>query len=202
MDDAELDLLLTRARPQVPPAAEDEARRVARSITASAPQKTQRSRWRRGWVLPLAVGAVLLTGAGTMLAQQLSLPPFQSLEPGLVRSIDGVPVSYRTEAGTLVSCLAFVEFRDLTPAQEDQVNRMVTETDWEGYGQGMYEGLSAADREIQMFSDGMGTVIHDDLQRRALEAAPGTKPPVTDGPTITGGAISCEYPEGLPSDDE
>ena len=201
MDDADLDLLLIQARPQVGPAAEGEARRVAHSITNSPSLGIQGSRRRRGWVLPLAVGTVLLTGAGTLVAQQLSLPPFQTLDSGLSRSIDGVPVDYRTDAGTVVSCLAFVEFRDLTPTQEDQVNGFITDSNWEGYGQQMYDELPAADREVEMFSDAMGSVVVDDLQHRALEAAPGTKPPVADGPTITGGAMSCEYPEGLPSDE-
>ncbi|TWP32748.1 hypothetical protein [Leekyejoonella antrihumi] len=135
-----------------------------------------------------------------MTAYQLSVPPFQSLEPGLQRTSHGVPFTYRTDSGTLVVCEAFVEFSGVTGRQRRQINAMVTDTSWAGYGQRTYNALPAKKRAVQDGPGPTGDAILNDLEQRALRAAPGTKLRAAQGPMVTGGAISCNYPNGAPRD--
>lgn len=208
MQDHELDDLLLQARRSVTAASADEARRLALAAIGTtseepAPRsvRSDSSLRRRGRLRALPIGiaaALLLAGAGTLTAHQLSIPPFQTLEPGLVRSVDGVPLEFRTDSGTLVTCRAFLEFRGLSTAQAEQVNAMIAEGDWDGYGQELYDGLTADQRAVQEGPGPVGEAAMRDLETRALAAAPGTSLRQAEGPTITGGAISCDYPEGAP----
>lgn len=200
MEDQELNDLLLQARPSASGDAEVIARQLA-GETTSGHRKTAgrpRRRWRKRLIIPIGVGALALAGAGTVAAYQLSVPPFQTVPQGLERTTDGVPVKYRTDAGTRVSCQAFVEFRDVTDLQRKQVNAMITDTSWSGYGQRMYNQLPTKLRGAD--HGAMGEAVLNDLEQRALEAAPGTTLRANHGPTITGGAMSCSYPDGAPDD--
>lgn len=190
MNDEELDQLLLQARPAASPAAQEEARRVAHTMTSPTPARPVRGR--RRLALPVGVAAAaLVAGAGTLTAYQLGVPPFQTLEPGLARS-HAVPVEWRTDAGTLVSCDAFLEFSDRDPEQRARINTMITDGDWDGYGQRLYDALPAADKDVQTGPGPVGQVVSRDLQRRALEASAGP---------VSGSAMSCTYPEGAPVDE-
>lgn len=196
MDDRQLDTLLGRARPEVTSSAEQTARQLAEFVTAPhAGQRGQagRRRWRRGARLPVAAAAaVLVAGGATVTAYQLGIPPFQTLDAGLARS-GAVPVEYRTDAGTLVSCQAFLEFREEDARTREAVNTMITEGDWADYGQRMYDALPPADRLVKTAPGPAGEAALEDLKRRALGAA------LPAGDTrITGTSISCTYPEGPP----
>lgn len=190
MNDQELDRLLLQARPEVSVAAQEEARKLARTTTSPPPRRSVRSRRRLAIPVGLATAA-LVAGAGTLTAYQLGVPPFQTLEPGLARSY-AVPVEWRTDAGTLVSCDAFLEFSDQDPGQRDRINAMIAEGDWQGYGQQLYDALPAADKDVQTGPGPVGPVVSRDLARRAIEASAGP---------VTGGAMSCAYPEGAPADE-
>lgn len=190
MNDLDLDRLLLQARPEVSTAAQEEARKLARAMTSPPPRRPLRSR--RRFALPAGIAAAaLLSGAGALTAYQLSVPPFQTLEPGLARS-HAVPVEWRTDADTLVSCDAFLEFSDQDPRQRDRINAMIAEGDWEDYGQKLYDALRAADKDVQTGPGPVGPVVLRDLERRAVEASAGP---------VAGGAMSCNYPEGAPADE-
>lgn len=146
----------------------------------------------------MGVGVLVLTGAGTTTAYRLSIPPFQGLEPGTERSIGGVPVNYQTDAGTLVSCVTFIESRGLEPRQRRQIDVMIRQTDWSGYGQRTYEALPSKDRAAQTGPGAVGDEVAEDLRRRAAAAAPGVTVGAEGGPTITGTATTCTYPDGAP----
>lgn len=200
MEDRELDALLLQARPSASEEATASARELASDIASGGRSGagSRRCRWRRTVIVPLGIGALALAGAGTVTAYQLNVPPFQGLEPGLERTTHGVPFEYRTDAGTHVACQAFVEFRDVTDLQRKQINAMSTDTDWSGYGQQMYNALTLKQRSVQNGPGPTGDAVLADLDQRALRAAPGTTMHVDHGPTITGGAISCSYPDGAP----
>lgn len=91
-------------------------------------------------------------------------------------------MNYRTEAGRRIDCLAYLEFRDVTPLQRRQLDAMSTNGDWSGYGQRIYERLPATNRQAQ---DGIELMFADrvdvNLYARALKAAPGVAFRTTDG---------------------
>lgn len=200
MDDRQLDTLLLRARPEVATSAEQAARHLAESLTAlAAVQKGPhpRRRWPRGMRFPVgAAAAVLLAGGATVTAYQLGIPPFQTLDSEFVRS-EAVPVEFRTDAGMLVHCKAFLEYREGDMVMGEAVNAVVTEGDWADYGQRMYDALAPADKLVQIGPGPTGQAALADLQRRAIDIALGSPLP-SDGAHITGTAISCTYPEGAP----
>lgn len=160
-------------------------------------QRPRRSWVRPGLLVPVGLGALALTGAGTLAAYQLSIPPYVATEPGVERVSDPVPVNYRTDAGTRIDCLAYLEFRDVTPLQRRQINAISTD-DWSGYGQRIYDALPASHRAGQ---DGPDELLADhvdgDLYTRALMEAPGVEFRTSDGsPSIEGVTIRCTYPDG------
>lgn len=84
MDDFHLDQVLRRSAPVPPDAAVDTALLVARQVqgVASGAEPLRRRRRPNG-VAATAVAATLsLTGAGSLAAYQLGIPPFQTLEEG------------------------------------------------------------------------------------------------------------------------
>lgn len=119
-------------------------------------------------------------------------------EPGVERVSNPVPVNYRTDAGRRIDCLAYLEFRDVTPLQRRQLDAMSANGDWSGYGQRMYDRLPAANRQAQDGPEPMlADRVDDDLYTRALQAAPGVAFRTTDGtPSIVGATIRCTHPDG------
>ncbi len=196
MDDHQLDALLLAARPDASADAETTSQCLAQEVRTGRGVRSGAvgRRWRSAVVIPVGVAALALTGAGTVTAYQLSIPPFVGLDPGVERTTEGVPVNFRTDDGTEISCQAFVEFRDVTDQQRQQINDMVRSTDWTGYGQRTYDALPPARRSMDTAPGPIGGRVMPDLYQRALDAAPGTSLRSHDGdPTVTGGTIRCTY---------
>lgn len=189
MNDHELDDLLRAADPAAGNAGRAEAIALANETFAS--QRRRAGMQRRMPALAAGVAVLALTAAGTTSAYLLSIPPFQTLEPGLTRTTHGVPVDGVTDAGTQFACLAFVEAREPSAQQREAIETMVTTTDWSGYGQRQYDALPQDQRQLMSSAPGpLAEVVIADLRKRA-SAASGL-PQTGDGPRITGGAISCD----------
>lgn len=199
MRDEDLTAVLEQARKDVSPSASSISALVASEVAAQ-----QRGRWRsrrswrrRGVLIPVGLAVLAGTGAGTYAAYQLTIPPYVATGPGVERVSDPVPVNYRTDAGTRIDCLAYLEFRDVTPVQRRQLNAISTDN-WSGYGQRIYDGLPAPHRAVQ---DGPEELLSDrvtsDLYARARKEAPGVEFRTSDGkPSIEGATIRCTYPDG------
>lgn len=188
MDEEALNALLTQSRTDISPDAEVTARAVARKVVSR--ELGQRGPVRPRWtakrlLLPAGVAVLALTAAGTVAASQLSLPPFQTTEPGIQRVGRAVPVDYQLTSGGRVSCDAFVETRRASSGQLGRIEKMIASTDWSGYGQRTYAALPPAAQAVKDAPGPVGDVVLNDLKRRALAVAPGTD--------VTGGAISCSY---------
>lgn len=201
MQDEELTTLLERAKEHVSPAASTIGGRLAAEVAEHQLGRrwSPRSWARKGIVIPVGIGVLAFTGAGTYAAYQLTIPPYVATEPRVERVSDPVPVNYRTDAGRRIACLAYLEFRDVTPLQRRQLNAMSTDGSWNGYGQRIYDRLPVAHRQSQ---DGPEPMLADrvdvDLYARALEAAPGIAFRTADGaPSIEGATIRCSYPDGI-----
>lgn len=200
MHDEELTALLERAKKHVSPAASTIGGRLAAEVA----ERQLGRRWSpRGWarkgiLIPVGIGVLAFVGAGTYAAYQLTIPPYVATGPGVERVSDPIAVNYRTDAGRRIDCLAYLEFRDVTPIQRRQLNAMSTNGNWSGYGQRIYDRLPAANRQVQ---DGpeqlLGDRVFVDLYAHALKAAPGVAFRTHDGtPSIEGGTIRCTYPDG------
>lgn len=201
MHDEELATLLERAKEPVSPGASTIAVRLATEVAEQRLGRrwTSRSWARKGILIPVGVGVVALSGAGTYAAYQLSIPPYVATEPGVARVSDPIPVNYRTDAGRRIDCLAYLEFRDVTAVQRERLNALSTNGDWSGYGQRIYDQLPEANRQVQ---DGPEPMLADrvdaDLYTRALKAVPGVGFRTGDGtPSIEGATIRCTYPDGI-----
>jgi hypothetical protein len=201
MHDDELTTLLERAREDVSPAASTIAGRLAADVAVQRLGRrwTSRSLARKGILVPVGIGVLAFSGAGTYAAYQLSIPPYVATEPGLERIREPIPVNYRTDAGRRIDCLAYLEFRDVTAAQRQRLNAMSTTGNWSGYGQRIYDQLPEANRQVQ---DGPEPMLADrvdaDLYARALKAVPGVGFRTGDGtPSIEGATIRCTYPDGI-----
>jgi hypothetical protein len=79
-----LDRLLAATATPLRPEALAAARELA-AVTRSAVDVSQSPRRRGRLLLAVAAGVVLLSGAGTVTAYQLSIPPFQGLPEGISR---------------------------------------------------------------------------------------------------------------------
>lgn len=193
-----LDDLLDAADPTVSAAAEEQARALARASFTARP----RLRWTRTRTAVVAGAATLaVAAAGTTAAYQLSIPPFMTLEEGSWRTSQGVPVNGVTDAGLAFECLAFVEARHATRAQQAAIEEMVRTTDWGRYGQRQYDALSATDRAAMTTAPGpLAAPVSDDLQSRAADVSGlpliADRAPAYDEPAIAGAAITCADPNG------
>lgn len=133
-DDA-LDRLLDAAAPDVGPApraAAEELARLTRQAVDDEP--AARPRRRRRALLAAVASAMILCGAGTVTAYELSIPPFQSLDPGLFRLRPAIVIDYTISPGVVHRCEAFPEFINLTDTQESAARAWVEDQDWTGYG--------------------------------------------------------------------
>lgn len=202
MQDLELDDLLRRSAP-APPAEADEAAvllaRQMRGVATGAEALGPRSRSRPSLIATAAVaGALALTGAGTVTAYQLSIPPFQTLEDGVGRTVAGVPVDYRNSVGRQVRCLAFIEYRHLDAAQRNELEEVVRDGRWQGYGQRVLDRLAVPGASPEAQNAAIIEAVHDDLWGAAKSAVPSMaymRP--SDGPVYAGSSMSCAEPGGV-----
>jgi len=138
--------------------------------TATGQRRPARRLLRRPMlVLGLGAGAVLLAGAGTLTAYQLSLPPFQTTDPGSERAAP-VVLDYTNSLGKRVRCQAFSEWENLTDAQRTVLASLPDDPFWVGYGdrvlaEGGLKDAPVLDQEQAVFAH-----ADQDIRQRA-EAA-------------------------------
>lgn len=190
MDDDTLDDLLARIAPAPSPAAVSTALQLARQTAA---EQCRPSRWqhRRPVVIAaFAAGALLASGAGTLTAYQLGIPPFQGTDPGSERIATPIPVEYTNSLGKQVRCQAFTEWEDLTADQRATLDTLGEDPFWVGYGDRVLaspelQSASVLDQQQAVFDQ-----VDEDLPRRAAAAlaAAGQSPSTA---VYHGTAISC-----------
>lgn len=159
-------------------------------------RRPRRTRWRIALVVAAAV--VVLSGAGTVAAYQLSVPPFQTLEEGVGRASTGIPVTYTNSLGREVECLAFIEYGNLTSDQRDAIEDASRSDEWDGYGQRVLNGLNMSDASPDRQNDAVSEAVHQHLWEAARSAVPGmTYMRDSDGPVFAGSSMSCTKPGGV-----
>jgi hypothetical protein len=200
MNEHDLDLLLADARKDATAPSAALARLVATESIAQGTQKvTPTHRWlRRGFLVPVGIGAIALSAATTYGAYQLSIPPFVESEPGVERVAEPISVDYTTDKGTVLACNLYLEFTDVTQAQRDALNGLSESPKWDGFGQRTYDALPAANRATQngpeaLWADRVSEAVYEE----AVASIPGLKLRAAAGtPSIHGSTTRCEYPEG------
>lgn len=203
MDDPDIDDLLRRSAPTPSSGAAETAVllvRQTRAVQAGAtPIGSVRPLRRRRWlVASLAAGALTLTGAGTLAAQQLGMPPFQTLEAGVGRTSTGIPVTYTNSLNRTVDCLAFIEFRNLDEPQRAALDQVAVDAQWDGYGQRVLDDLDLPEASPQVQNQAITTAVGRDLWQAAHNAIPAmVYMQDSDGPVFTGFAMSCAGPGGI-----
>lgn len=146
--------------------------------------------WRRRVLVLGAVAALATTGAGTLAAYQLSIPPFQTVDAGTER-MPGVPVHLTTVQGTSAACEVFLELGKPTEDQRAALAGIIASTHWTGAGQRIYDGLPSIQRGDEL--EAIETVVRhslDDLTQRARAADPSLQ--------ISGTSSHCNCPSGAP----
>lgn len=196
MDDEELDGSLARANPQVSEAARSTASLVARELAGGRFRGEIR---RHPVVFAAAVGAILaLMGAGTLSAYQLGIPPFQTTDPGSVRIHPGVPVDYTNSLGHRIKCQAFMEFENITPAQEQHLEAIAEAPDWSDFGDRALARLAIPHASPAEQNEALFDAVTQDLWKQAHEAIPDlVMMSDSPGPTYHGTAMSCTEPGGV-----
>lgn len=195
MDDHELDRLLAtqvqQPRADTAAAVGDLVRAARVDVVAASPRRLQR---RRLFVGGVVLGAVVLTGGGTLTAAQLGMPPFQGLEPGVQRIQAPIAVDYISVTGKNVQCEAFLEFRHLSQDQLDDARTYVAARDWSRTGQQAYDTAKnvATSSEPDAVDQAFNEVLDERMEKLAVHAVPGAVRNVdAAGPQITGWSMSC-----------
>lgn len=204
MDDLDLDELLRRSAPTPSTAASDTAVLLARQTRGVHAGATPLSRVgparrpRRWLVAAVAAGALALTGAGTLSAYQLGVPPFQTLEDGVGRTATGIPVTYTNSLDRTVGCLAFIEYRNLDATQRADLERVARSAQWSGYGQRVLDALALPDASPETQNNAIREVLQQDLWQAAHSAIPSmVHMQSSDGPVFNGFSFSCANPGGV-----
>jgi hypothetical protein len=164
--DDHLDLLLARTAVPMRPEAVAAAVDLARAARSVADVSRRPRHWRR-WVVAVAVGVTVLTGAGTVTAYELSVPPFQELPEGTARIDPPIVAEYDGVDGARHRCLVFPEFINLTRAQDDAARAWAQRQDWTGYGERLAAGISASTPEAQ--EEALFDAVGRDLRARFAE---------------------------------
>jgi hypothetical protein len=196
VNDQDLDRLLTVSREVTRrPAGEDAARALvgATRIEVARERSQRRSRARQRWTaLGIAAGSLALTGAGTLAAYQLSIPPFQTIPDGVQRVSPAVPFAYDAVDGTREQCLAFLEFANLPESYLSRAEAYVRDTDWTGYGdQVSSQAIDAPSAQAQ--ETAVHQAVRADLRSRVEALLPQieTDRYLLDGPSFYGVAVTC-----------
>lgn len=194
--DAALDALLARSAPVVPPAARRSATRLARETT----RPRGLARWWRHRLVRIgtAVGVVMaLGGAGTMAAYELSIPPFQTTPPGVIRIQPGIPVNYTNSLGRQVECLAFMEFKNIDNDQYTRLAAIRESPVWVGWGDRTLQELGVTDATPQQQFSEISSAASEEMLRQARTVIPDlVAGRDADGPVFSGTAMSCTGPGG------
>jgi hypothetical protein len=190
VDDDTLDALLARTAPSPSPEAVNTALQLAR-WTATEERRPARRHDRRPLVIvAFAAGALLASGAGTLTAYQLGIPPFQGTDPGSERIATPIPVEYTNSLGKQVRCQAFTEWEDLTAEQRTTLTMLGEDPFWVGYGDRVLtsqqmQSAPVLDQEQAVFDQ-----VFQDLPRRAA-AALAAAGQSSSTAVYHGSAISC-----------
>jgi len=187
-------------RPLVGRAACDAAVLLARQVGAAHMGAIPIARRRKpGWVAAAAAGCVFaLTGAGTLAAHQLGIPPFQTTDPGTERAMRGVSITYTNSLHRQVDCLAFIEYRNLDAAERDRIEQVAGDGRWQGYGQRTLDRLGIPDATPEAQNQALTAVVFEDLWQAARSEVPGLAYMTqSNGPVFTGSSISCAGPGGV-----
>ncbi len=195
MDEQELDTLLQRSAPQPT----DHAVRIARLMATQTTEAGRSRRPRRRMVLAAVGGVALLaTGAGTITAYDLSIPPFVAKDADTVRIRPGIPVDYTNSLGRRVECLAFMDFKHLSPSQQTELNKIPSDSTWVGYGDRVLSRLDLPDASPEAQNEAIFDRVADDLWRHARQAVPElVHMGDSDGPLFEAATLSCAGPGGV-----
>lgn len=179
MKDHELDELLRHGA--APPSAS----------AATGPAK--RRSWLRRPVLAGGVlaGVVVLTGAASLTAHQLSVPPFQTIPDGIQRLDTPIPLDYERTDGTPVRCKVFMEFEGLSRAQLQRIDHAVARQGWSPERQrqliGRPDDAGVPRSESQVFTN----VLPTHLDEFATDVVPDLIDHDDEGPNTAGFGASC-----------
>ena len=191
-DDGSLTRLLDRSAGQPSLEARDLARAMAMETRHRATKRATARRWRlRGILAATAAGAVLLTGATTMAAYQLSVPPFAETDPGMQRLSDPIQVNYVRPDGKSVQCGVYLEFFRLNDKQLRSVTDYVTNHDWSALRATVAARAAKATNDTEQ-GDLVANSLDPALVTAAKDAVPGVG--VRDagpGQTYSGYTMSC-----------
>lgn len=201
MSETDLDELLRSAAPTPPRDADATALQLAREIRNESlgvtPMRPHRRNRLRTTVAVLAA-AVALSAAGTIAAHQLSIPPFQTLEDGVGRADTAIEVNYTNSLDRQVECLAFIEYRHLNSDQQNTIEEVAADDEWDGYGQRVLDQLTIPNASPEAQNEAISRVLGEDLWEAASTAIPGmVKMEDSDGPVFNGFSFSCANPGGV-----
>ncbi len=199
-DDDDFTARLRRAAPQPPASVDALARQLVREVgdQARGAVPLRRRRGRRTIAAGALAGVVALSGAGTLAAHQLSVPPFQTLEEGIERAKTPVTVEYVNSLGQTVKCLAFIEYSNLSSEQRATIESVLQDEQWEGYGQRTLDSLGIPTASPNEQNQRLFNVVTNDLWQAAHRALPELElRSFDDVPTVTGASMSCAEPGGV-----
>jgi hypothetical protein len=206
LTDGELDALLARSAPVLPAPAARTAAQLARETSVA---RGPRGWWRQRSVrIGAAVGAaLLLAGAGTMAAYELSIPPFQTTPAGVTRIQPGIPVEYTNSLGRRVECLVFMEFININDDQYARLAAIRESPTWVGWGDRTLRQLGLTDAPPDQQNREIFTAASEEMKRQAkaviadLAMAQDPDGPLyrdsVDRPVFSGSAMSCTKPGGI-----
>jgi len=142
--------------------------------------------------------ALVLSGAGTMAAYELSIPPFQTTPPGVVRIQPGIPVEYTNSLGHHVECLAFMEFENIDDDQYKQLAAIRESPTWVGWGDRTLQELGLTDAPPDQQFQAISNAASEEMQRQATAViADLVIFSTADRPVLSGFAMSCTGPGGI-----
>lgn len=196
LSDAELDALLARSAPVPPGPAARTAVQLARETSAP---RGWRAWWRHRSVrIGAAVSAALvLAGAGTMTAYEMSIPPFVGLPPGVIRVRPAIVVEYTDSLGHRVECLAYMELANITDDQYRQLAAISESPMWVGWGDRTLQDLELTDAPPSVQNEMIFHAVVEEMERQASTVIPGLViGRNSDGPVFNGATMRCEEPDG------
>lgn len=170
MDDDTLDDLLARTAPAPSPEAVNSALQLARRTAAEQRRPPRWQRRRPVVIAAFAASALLVSGAGTLTAYQLGIPPFQGTDPGSERIATPIPVEYTNSLGKQVRCQAFTEWEDLTAEQRATLNALGEDPFWIGYGDRILISQEMQSTPVLDQQQAVFDQVAEDLPRRAAAA--------------------------------